>query len=152
MTMNQRDLFKTFLNLDKELTNNIYLTLSYMDYNIYSEVYNLNEGTYINQLIDYIYKDQNLRNLINECLLKEIDDNKDFIKQIFKKKDAVYQNDIDKKAIIQTNLSKFYMKLLNIFIIDQKKTIFFLLYYLLMEKIQIKKLLMIHKLKQKPRI
>ena len=147
ITMNQRDLFKKCLNLDKELANNIYLTLSYMDYNIYSEVYNLNEGTYINELIDYIFKDQNLKNLINECLLKEIDDNKDFIKQIFKKKDAVYQNDIDIKGIIQRNLSKFYLKLLNVFYYRTEKDHFFSSLLSSYVENKNKKIIMIRKLK-----
>ena len=50
-SMNQRELLEKCLNLDEELTNNIHLILSYMDFNISSEVCNLNEETYINFLI-----------------------------------------------------------------------------------------------------
>ena len=68
--MSPRDLLENCLNLDEELKNNIYITLSYMNYNIYSEVYNLNKRTYINELMKYISKEKDLRYLINEFLFK----------------------------------------------------------------------------------
>ena len=125
MSMNKRELFKRCLNLDEELINSMYLTISYMDYNISSEVYNLNEETYVNELMDYITKEKSLRNLINECLLKEVSDGEDFMKEILKKKGAVNQSDIDILSIIQRNLSKLYIKLLNVFYYRAEKDHFF---------------------------
>jgi len=123
---NKRELLNKCLNLDEELKNNIYLALSYMDYKIHSEVCDLNEGNYINKLMDYISEDEDLRNLINECLLKDINDNdEDVIKEIFNKKDAVNPGDIDILSIIQKNLSRIYTKLLNIFYYKAEKDHFF---------------------------
>ena len=126
IVMSQKDLLEKCLNLDEELKNNIYLTLSYMDYNISSEVNNLNEGTYINELMNYISKEEKFRKLINECLLKEVNnDSDDFIKKIFQQKGAVNQGDIDIISIIHKNLSKFYIKLLNVLYFKAEKAHFF---------------------------
>ena len=123
--MSQRDLLEKCLNLDEELKNNIYLTLSYMNYNISFEVYNLNETAYFKKLMEYISKEENLRKLINECLLKEVNNSRDFIKQIFEKKGAVNKGDIDIISIIQKNLSKCYRKLLNVLYFKAEKADFF---------------------------
>ena len=124
-SMSQRELLKNCLNLDEELANNIHLTLNYMDYIISSELCNLNEETYINELTDYISNEKNLRKLINKCLLKEVPDDEEIIKQIFQKEGAVIQEDIDIISIIQRNLSKKYMKLLNVFYYRAEKDHFF---------------------------
>jgi len=126
ISMGQKDLLQKCLNLDEELKNNIYITLSYMNYNISSEVCNLNEETYINELMKYISKEKDLRDLINECLLREVNNNNgDFIKQIFKKTGAVNQGDIDIISIINKNLSKFYIKLLNVLYFKAENAHFF---------------------------
>ena len=125
MLLNKRELLERCLNFDEELINNIYLTTSYMDYKIFSEVYNLNEETYINELINYLSEEWSLRNLINEYLLKEVTYDEDVIKQIFIKKDIVNQSDIDIISIIQRNLSKLYIKLFNVFYYRAEKDHFF---------------------------
>ena len=125
ISMNQKELFENCLNLDEELKNNIYSTLSYMDYNISSEVCNLNEETYINELMDFISNEEDLRTLINNSLLNEVTEKEDTIKKIFQEKDAVSQGDIDIISIIQRNLSKRYTKLLNIFYYRAERDHFF---------------------------
>ena len=58
-------------------------------------------------------------------MLKEVSDGEDFMKEILKKKGAVNQSDIDILSIIQRNLSKLYIKLLNVFYYRAEKDHFF---------------------------
>ena len=59
------------------LRKNIYTTLSYMKYNISSSLGELNEKTYVNKLINYIKKDNDLVIDINKCIRKQLNNEGD---------------------------------------------------------------------------
>ena len=50
--MKKKELFKKCLDLDEELMNNFYISLSYMDYDISSSIGKVNAQNYINKLIN----------------------------------------------------------------------------------------------------
>jgi len=124
--MNKKELFQNCLDLDEELINNFYLSLSCMNYEISSSIGDINAHNYINKLIKYISKEKELRKAINECLLKQIkNEEEDIITKIFKEKNAINQADIDIIGVIIRHLSISYTKLLKSFYYKAEKDHFF---------------------------
>ena len=111
-------LYKKFIDFDKDLEKNIYISLSYMNYNIPFPFGDLNEMTYVKKLIDYIKNDMQLIKKINDCLKNQLNDEEDIISTIFKTKLSISPIDIDiisviKKFVIEsyiTKLSTLYYK------------------------------------------
>ena len=103
------DIYEHFLDFSAELSKNIYVTLSYVKLNIPFSYGELNEDSYINKLIEYISNNEGLKNSFNDCVKKQIGDNKkDFIKELFKKPGIIKANDKDIVKIIIESLTKEY--------------------------------------------
>ena len=107
------ELYELFLDLDSELKENIYTSLSYMKYNCSSTLGELNEKTYVNKLIEFIKSNEKLVKDINKCLKKQLNNEEDVISKIFKSEFTINHNDIDMISVIQRYLSECYTRKLS---------------------------------------
>ena len=122
LKMKGKELFIKCLDLDDELIYNIYETLSFMKYNINSSVGELNNETYINKIIHYLENNKSIRKLINDCIMRQMNDiTGNLIEKIFKKQNIIEENDIDMVNIVKKYLSSFYKKNLNLLILRAEK-------------------------------
>ena len=100
INMKQTELFNDLVNLDEELSNGIFQIISYMNYNIITEYKGLNKDNYAEMLINFIYNNKRIRDLINKCIFsKSINKNEDIIVEIFKDKNDLL---VDNKIIPPT--------------------------------------------------
>ena len=125
LNMRRDELYLKCLNVDRELLNNIYTSLNYINYDIISSIKDLNKDTYLNKFMYYIRHNAKIRKLINECIIRQISKQEDIITKIFKKKDSITQNDIDLSSVIIRYLSESYAHHLNLFIFKAEKDHFF---------------------------
>ena len=123
--MNKKDLFEKCLDLDEELMNNFYMSLSCMEYEISSSIGKINSKNYINKLINYISNQKELRDKINECIINQVTNEEDIIIKIFQTENAVNQGDIDIISVILRHLSNSYTTLLKNFYCKAEKDNFF---------------------------
>ena len=124
--MKKKELFENLVNVDEELCRNIYKSISYMKYNIITPYKGLNQENYVDELIQFIYKNRTLRNLINNCILKQtLNENDDIIKKVFKDKDAFNGTEIEIISVIKRHLSKLYTSQLTLFYFKAEKDQFF---------------------------
>ena len=125
--MDKSGLFKNCLNADKELILNIFTTISYMKYTINGVYKELNKDNYVEKLIDFITKNKRLRLLINECLFRQLlnDKGEDVISKCFKQKNVFFGDEIDLLSIIKKYLLKEYLSNLNLFFFKAEKDQFF---------------------------
>ena len=122
---NSYELYEQCLDFDNELRENFYTTLNYMKYNIASSLGELNEKTYVNKLINYIKKDNDLVKDINECIRNQLKNEGEIISKVFKSEFIVDTNDIDMVSVIQRYLSESYVKKLSILYYKIEKDQFF---------------------------
>ena len=123
--MDNINLFKTCINFDKELTANIFTSISYLKYNIFAPYKGLNKDNYIKKLIEFISSHKRLRTLLNECLFKQTVNDKDPIHKIFKNKNIFVGDEIEILSLIKKNILKIYNSYLNILIFKVEKDQFF---------------------------
>ena len=122
------DIFKSFINFREELSKNIYRTLSYMKLDIKFSFGELNEETYIDKLINFLDKNESIKDSFNEFVKKQIgrkENEEDIILNIFKHNDSVRSNDKDIIGIINENLSDDYKKYLAKFYFNAETDNFF---------------------------
>ena len=122
------DIFKSFINFGEELSKNIYRTLSYMKLDIKFSFGELNEETYIDKLINFLDKNESIKDSFNEFVKKQIglkENEEDIILNIFKQNDRVRSNDKDIIGIINENLSDDYKKYLAKFYFNAETDNFF---------------------------
>ena len=126
MNMKQNELFKALVNPDEELCNNIFTSISYMNYNIIAPYNGLNKDNYTQILIDFIYNNRKLRDLINECIFsKSLTKNEDIINKIFQDKNSFDGKVIEIISVIKKYLSKLYTSQLNLLYFKAEKEQFF---------------------------
>ena len=123
--MKGNGLFSKFLDLDVELSKNIFKSILYIKYNINSYIGNLNKDNYIKTLLDYIKNNKKIRDLINECILRQITYEDDIMNEIFKKKNTINESDIDIVSIIKRYLLNLYIHKLNLLVFKAEKDHFF---------------------------
>ena len=117
-----KEIYNKCLDLNESIIDNIYLSLSYMNYNINSSIGELYKENYVNKLIRYFENNEFLRNLINNCIMKQITGIKgNIIDKIFKIPNIVENNDIDMISVIKKYLSSIYTKNLNLLIFKAEK-------------------------------
>ena len=119
------DIFKSSINVDQQLRDNIYNSMSYIDYNIKSNYKGINKKNYCNKLMEFIPKHKKLIYLINECLLKQIKEKDDIFVDIFKEKIYLNKNYIDFLSIVKKYLIKLYVSQLNLFFFKVENESFF---------------------------
>jgi len=113
LKLNTEQVFENFLNLDKELDNNIYSSLSFLKYNIYFPFENINKDNYKDNLIKIIKNDKDIRKNINDYINKQLLEYKKYI-NTFEKGEGnrieieIYEKDIDIISIIKNYLSNLY--------------------------------------------
>ena len=96
-----------------------------MKYNIPSSLGELNEETYVNKLIKYIDGNNELQKNINNCLKKQLNNEKDIITKVFKSEFAVNSYDIDMISVIIRYLKESYTtKLSNLYYKAEKDQFF----------------------------
>ena len=71
MGLEEKDLYKQCLNLDKEFMKNIYNTFSYFNYKFSIDIPFLEEDKYSIGLIKYLESDGELRENIIDCVLRQ---------------------------------------------------------------------------------
>ena len=126
LEIEKKDLINSCINVDKELQSNIFTTISYMKYNIFSPYKGINEQNYINRLMELISKHKMIRDLLNDYLLKQIVyNNEDLIQKIFKDKKAFLGDEIDILSFIKENILKIYKINLNVLFFRLEKDQFF---------------------------
>ena len=127
-------------NLDNELKQNIYNSITYIKYNILSIIDNLNKNNYINEMSKFIVDDKskNIRTLINNCIKNQLIKEEKIIEKLFEKNEDIKKEnsenfgeklicelDIDFISTINKYLIKFYRDQLNQFyFIAEKSNIF----------------------------
>ena len=122
------DIFKNFIDFKEELSKNIYETLTYMKLNIQFSFGELNEETYIGKLINYLDRNESIKESFNECVKNEIGlkgNEEDIIINMFTQKDRIRSNDKDIIGIINENLSHKYTDYLAQFYFKAEKDNFF---------------------------
>ena len=126
MNMKQIELFKALVNPDEELCSCIFTSISYMNYNIIAPYKGLNQDNYVEMLIDFIYNNKRLRDLINECIFsKSLTKNDDIIMKIFQDKNSFDEKGIEIISTIKKYLSKLYTSQLNLLYFKAEKEQFF---------------------------
>ena len=126
--MNYKELFKTLINTDEEFINSIYTYINYMQYNILAPYKNLSKENYKNKLIELISNRKELRDLINESIIKKsFEKNGDLIPIIFKDPKFIEEkhNDIEILSNIKRYLSIIYQKELSLMFFKLEKDQFF---------------------------
>ena len=119
------DLFKYSINVDQQLRDNIYNSMSYLDYNIKSNYKDINKSNYCEKLMEFIPKHSKLIYLMNECLLKQIQEKEDIFINIFKDQIYLNKNYIDFLSIVEKYLIKLYVSQLNLFFFKLESESFF---------------------------
>ena len=114
-----KEIFKDCINFDQQIDLSLFKIISYMKYNIISPNKEMNEKinkkNYINKLLEFISKNNNLKNQINDCITKQIfKKNEDIINEIFKRENIIKKNDIDIISVIEQYLINLYNTKLNI--------------------------------------
>ena len=136
---NSLELYKNCLDLDIELRENIYTTLSYIKYKISSSLGKLNKESYANNLISLIQNDNELRDEINKCLEKKMSTEENIILKILESENSITSDDIDMINVIRRHLSNSYSKILNNFYYKLEKEQYFSSLLSLKELINIEK-------------
>jgi hypothetical protein len=119
------DIFKCSINVDQQLKDNIYNSMSYIDYNIKSNYKGINKNNYCDRLMKFIPKHKKLIYLMNECLLKQIQEKEDIFIDIFKEQIYLNKNYIDFLSIVEKYLIKLYVSQLNLFFFKVENESFF---------------------------
>ena len=117
--------FSKCLNLEDELSKNIYTSFLYMKYNINSSVGELNKYTYINKLISQIEYNQTLRKFINQNILNQLSNESSYMDKILKNQNSFTENDIDIISVIKNYMSSLYSKKLNLLYFKLEKDHYF---------------------------
>ena len=126
MEIEKKDIINSCINVDMELMSNVFTTISYMRYNIFSPYKGLNEENYINRLMELISNNKLIRDLLNDNLLKQIVNNEeDLIKNILKDKNVFRGDEIDILSLIKINILKIYKSNLNVLFFRLEKDQFF---------------------------
>ena len=125
LKMERDEIYLKCLDIDNEFLTYIFTSLTYMDYNIISSVYNLNQNTYIKKLMHYIRYNAKIRKLINDCIIRQIPKEEDILTKIFKKKNSITADDVDLVSVIINYLSEQYSHQLNLFVFKSEKDHFF---------------------------
>ena len=106
--------FSKCLDLEDELSKNIYTSFLYMKYNIKSSIGELNKDTYINKLISQFEYNKTLRKFINQNILDQLSNESNFMDKILKNQNSFSENDIDIISVIKNYMSSLYFKKLNL--------------------------------------
>ena len=126
LKMGNKELFKVLINPDEELSANIFTTTSYMQYNVLTSYKGLSKENYVDKLIQFIYKNQRLRDLMNETIFNQLfKDDADIIIKIFKDKNSFTGEEIEMLLVIKKYLSKLYKKQLSLMYFKAEKDQFF---------------------------
>ena len=127
LNMKRTELFKTFINPDEELINNIFTTISYMQYNVVAPYKGLSRDNYVEELIQFISNNKRLRDLINETLFKQsFQKDIDIITKIFEdKKNSFNGKEVEILSVIKKYLSKIYTSQLSALYFKAEKEQFF---------------------------
>ena len=126
LTMKKKELFQNIVNVDEELSQNIYKCISYMKYNIIAPYKGLSQENYVDELIKFISKSRRLRKLMNECIFRQtLNNNDDIINKIFKDKNAFNGEEIEIISVIKNYLSKLYTSQLSLLYFRAEKDQFF---------------------------
>ena len=125
LKMERDEIYLKCLDIDNEFLTYIFTSLTYLDYNIISSVYGLNQSTYIKKLMSYIRYNAKTRKLINDCIIRQIPKEEDIITKIFKKKNSITADDVDLVSVIIKYLSEKYAHQLNLFVFKSEKDHFF---------------------------
>jgi len=131
LRLNEDQIFENILNLDKELDNNIYSSLSILKYNIWDPFENKKKINYKDSLIKLIKKDKDLRKNINDYINKHLLEYKKSIKNTFENCERnkiqieIYEKDIDMISIFKNYLSNLYKTHLVRIIFKLEKVLYF---------------------------
>ena len=110
--LKEDEIFENLLNLDKELYNNIYTSLGYLEYNIWFHFENINKINYKENLIKLIKKDRISRRIINNYIKKHLFKNsfKNSFGNVERKEILIeiYEKDIDIISILKNYFSNLY--------------------------------------------
>ena len=126
LNMKRTELFTTLINPDKELTSNIFTSISYMQYNVVAPYKGLSRDNYVDKLIEFISNNRRLRDLMNQTILNQsFKGDADIITKIFKEKNSVTSEDIELTSVIKRYLSKIYTSQLSLMYFKAEKDQFF---------------------------
>ena len=126
LKMKKKELFQNIVNVDEELSQNIYKCISYMKYNIIAPYKGLSQENYVDELIKFISKSRRLRKLMNESIFRQtLNNNDDIINKIFKDKNAFNGEEIEIISVIKNYLSKLYTSQLSLLYFRAEKDQFF---------------------------
>ena len=125
LDMKTNEAFTKCLDLEDELSKNIYTSFLYMKYNITSSIGELNKETYINKLIAQFEYNKTLRKYINENIVKELSNESNYMDKILKNQNSFTENDIDVISVIKSYMSSLYSKKLNLLYFKLEKDHYF---------------------------
>ena len=120
-----KELYDKCLNIKNALNLNIYKCLSFMKFTIPSSLGDLSENTYVNELIKYISNHNELQNDINNCLKKQLNNEKNIIEKVFKSEFSINSYDIDMISVIIRYLSESYTSKLSVLYYKAEQDQFF---------------------------
>ena len=136
---NDEDLIDNCIDFNNEIKNNIFKTITYMKYNIFFSLGDLNKDNYTEKLKSFIQNDKNkiIRKLINNCIKKRLIKN-NVIENIYEQKAdsdkvennselilTVSQYDLDIIGLIKKYILKLYVSSFGYFIFLAENDNFF---------------------------
>ena len=127
LNLDDKTLFDTF-KVEEELPSFIFKAITYMKYTISNSCKGLNKDNYIKELTDFIFKNQNLKQLINKCVYKEFVKGEDnnIIGNIFNSKETRFSLEvIDIATLIKKKLLKTYSSMISILFFKLEKNQYF---------------------------
>ena len=104
LDLNPENILKKSLKLDTEFMKNFYDAMSYFDYNFLISVEGIDTTNYANKLITFLDQNEELRQQIINCILKQNLGKLDIFEEILKKIDFK-KNDVGIISVIQRHLS-----------------------------------------------
>ena len=123
----RNNIFEKYLDFKYEFSNNIYSILENWKLEIPFSYGDLNKETYTTSLIEYIDKNENIKEEFNKAVRKKLSEKgeKDLIKELFKQENIVKYNDRDINGIIYEYLLIEYSNYLSQFYYKAEKDNFF---------------------------
>ena len=124
--MDNKHLFNACINSEKEFIHNLFMSTSYMNYKIANPFKGIDKDNYINKLIEFISKNKRIQNLLNECLMRQLSNDKsNVIIEMFKQKNILRGDEIDILSVVKKYLLKIYSSNLTLLLFKIEKDQFF---------------------------
>ena len=127
LNWSDKSVFDKF-KVEEELPSNIFTAISYIKYNITNSYKGLNKDNYVKELSDFIFSNQNLKNMINKCFFRELirEEENDIIIKVFTNKETKFSLETkDISSLIKQEILLIYKRMISLLFFKLEKEQFF---------------------------